>query len=137
MTMTNKELETLRSEYTAVVHKYCEVFAEKHELGEEPFDWVAQDIGGVVEFGDYYFNFDDIRTDIDRDAPVDEIFSWYDHCMRLHTISTDIPTPNYRSWLSGCPRLAPDQIRQLEDFHRAVLDAEATLRQEINIVKAF
>lgn len=77
--MTSKELETLRTEYATVVRKYCEVFAEKHELGEEPFDWVAQDIGGVIEFGDYYFNFDDIRTDIDRDASIDEIFSWYNH----------------------------------------------------------
>lgn len=34
---------------------------------------------GVIEFGDYYFNFDDIRTDIDRDASIDEIFSWYNH----------------------------------------------------------
>lgn len=136
--MTSKELETLRSEYTAVVRKYCEVFAEKHELGEEPFDWVAEDIGGVINFGDnYYFNFDDIRTDIDRDAPIDEIFSWYNHCLRLHTISGDIPTPNYRSWLSGCPRLDEDQIQRLEKAHWAVMDAEEALRQEINIVKAF
>lgn len=136
--MTSNKLETLKSEYTAVVRKYCEVFAEKHELGEEPFDWVAEDIGGVINFGDnYYFNFDDIRTDIDRDAPIDEIFSWYNHCMRLHTISEDIPTPNYRSWLSGCPRLDEDQIQRLEEAHQAVLNAEAVLRQEINIVKAF
>lgn len=135
--MTSKEYESLRSEYEVVVHKYCETFAEKHEFDYAPFDWVAGDVGGVIELGDYCFSFNDIRTDIDRDASIDEIFSWYNHCMRLHTISEDIPTPNYRSWLSGCPRLDEDQIQRLEDAHQAVLNAEAVLRQEINIVKAF
>ena len=70
---------------------YINCFEQKHSIS---FDgWVGQEVGGVAMFGDFFFNYDDIRLDIDNKARKDLIFNWYD------LVLEDNRSPNYETWL--------------------------------------
>lgn len=73
----------------------------------------------------------DIRTDIDMDAPDGEFVRWYDYCLTLRTIDSTILTPNYKSWLRGCPRKREEELQHLELLRRKVEMAKAELRNAI------
>ena len=80
------------------IKKYVELFAIKHEM---EFDfWVADLSGTIACFSmDYYVNFEDIRLDLEKDAPKDLFFEWYDLALDLHT--EDKPHINYYSFLKS------------------------------------
>lgn len=46
-------------------------------------------------------------------------------------ISDEITTPNYRSWLRGCPRKSEEEIVALEESHKRVEEARQALMKEI------
>jgi len=50
---------------------------------------------------------------------------------RMHIISDEITTPNYRSWLRGCPRKSEEEIAALEEAHKRVEAARQALMKEI------
>lgn len=94
--------------------------------------WVGGDVGGITECADYIVGMDDIITDIDRDAPEDEFVKYYDYCLRVGSIACGkISTPNYSSWLSGCPRMSEEQITRLEELQRDIRKAERELEEQI------
>jgi len=80
-----------KANFEKAVHSYVKAFTKKHEIEFEY--WIGDVAGTVGEFGDYYFNFEDVRHDIDTDQPKDNIFLWYDECLESKEI-----TPNYENW---------------------------------------
>lgn len=112
---------------------YLRLFCDKHGYDYEDAaqSWVAGDVGDVVCVGDMYVDLEDIRTDIDRDAPEDEFVKWYDYGMRLASIDLSIPTPNYSSWLRGYPRRSEQEMAELELLHHKVEVAKAELENAI------
>lgn len=70
-------MKKLQKEYQDVVNQYLKKFIKKHKY--EFSYWVSADIGGIACFIDqYYFDFDDIRFDIDNNVEKDLIFKWQD-----------------------------------------------------------
>jgi len=58
--------------------------------------WVADDIGGVAVFADFYFfSFDDIRLFVDHKREADDIFRWHE-CTAEHGAFM-----NYSTWIMG------------------------------------
>lgn len=103
----------LKTDYEKSCNAYLKAFCEKHGYDYETSSW--EDVGCVAEVCDYYVGMGTIRTDIDLDAPEDEFLKYYDYCLRVGGIANgEISTPNYRSWLVGCPRMSEDQIARLE-----------------------
>ena len=44
-------------------------------------DWVADDVGGVFEFGDMYFNFSDVLDCYKYNITKEQLFLWYSYCL--------------------------------------------------------
>lgn len=108
-------------------------FCEKHGYDYEPDAWVGNDPGGIAEVGDLFVSMADMLTDIDRDAPEEEYIKYYDYHMRVGGIcGGKLETPNYDSWLRGCPRIDEEQIARLEELQRDVRSAEMNLKVEID-----
>jgi hypothetical protein len=87
-------MTTLESNYNQSVMDIIEAFEFKHEV---EFDgWVGNEVGEVAEFNGCFFNFDDVKRDIFKDAPLNSIWDWY---------YGDNQNPygrcNYQSYLSG------------------------------------
>ncbi len=85
----------LRKQFDLLVSQYVEAFEKKHDVHLD--FWVADDVGGIGMFGDYYLAFDDIRTDINCRAKKDLIFQWHDENLEAG-IKNSI---NYKSFIMG------------------------------------
>ncbi len=128
------ERDFLRHDFEAACNAYLKEFCRKHEYDYEDAKkcWVAEDTGGITMIGDLFVNLTDIRTDIDRDAPVDEFLKWYDHTKTLRFLSTDnyqLPQINYKAWLRGAPRLTDESLAYLEKRAEEVREAEERTRE--------
>lgn len=50
------------------------------ELDEElEWFWIADEVGGVFEFSDYYFNFSDVLNCYKHNITKEQLFGWYEH----------------------------------------------------------
>lgn len=93
-TIDNKT--TLKHRYDSIIKEYAKVFLRKHDFQEdEGLCEYEIDGKGWLWVGDYTFNMDDVRLDIDKDAPKGLFFEWYDAIMMNNR------TINYTSWLMG------------------------------------
>lgn len=131
--MKQSRLE-LRENYDRVCNAYLMAFCEKHgfDYADAARSWVGGDVGGITLCADYYVSMSDILTDIDLDAPEEEYVKYYDYCLRVGSIAGgELKTPNYDSWLRGCPRMDEEQIARLEELQRDIRDAELRLRVEV------
>ena len=92
---------SLKDEYKKVANEYINSFVKKHDY--EFSGWVANDVGGMACFIEqYFFNFDDIRYDIDNKLKKDFIFKWQDDSIDYHFNSdVDRPSINLRSYHNG------------------------------------
>lgn len=96
---------------------YLHLFCTKHGFDADSKDvcWVANDIGGVASIADYFVDMEVMRLDIDKEAPTDEFFQWYDYSVEAYSLG--LSAPNYKSWLMGCPRqyAEMERIRKMKD----------------------
>lgn len=132
--------EELRLNYNEACNAYLMAFCEKHgfDYADAARSWVGGDIGGITECADYIVRMADIITDIDMDAPEDEYAKYYDYCLRVHSIANgELKTPNYESWLRGCPRMEEEQIKRLEELQQDIRSAEANLKVEVGKLNQF
>lgn len=125
--------EELKLNYTAACNAYMAAFCEKHNFDYEPDAWVGGATGGIAEINDLFVSMDDMRADIDRDAPEEEYVKYYDYCTRVDTIGHgELSTPNYDGWLRECPRINEERIAFLESLQERVVRAKASLKAEID-----
>lgn len=89
----------LQPKFESITKQYVEAFLRKHGFFEEEdgeyceYDWVADEVGGILCLADYFINFDDIRRDIDNCVQKDKFLEWYYFCLEGDT------TINYKNWL--------------------------------------
>lgn len=125
---------TLKERYEQVANDYVKELYRRFYPDYDGYmpAWVGDEIGGTLDdpWG-YYINFDDVRLIIDENIPLDDFVEWYDYCLECSTISSDITTPNLRSWLEGCPRMSREELDHLKELHRKVEFARQALEQAI------
>lgn len=77
--MKGNEKLSLEANYNNAVNAYINEFAIKYEID---FDgWVADRVGEVANFGDYFFSFEQIKYCIDKDVKFDVLIDWQDFAM--------------------------------------------------------
>lgn len=114
-------------------NEYLRLFCEKHDYDYEEAkeSWVANCVGDVTCVGDIFVGMQTIITDIEMDAPEDEFIKWYDY--NLVALEFGFTTPNFESWLRGCPRVADETFKKLQglknDLDDAVLEEQARLNK--------
>jgi len=88
---------TLNKRFEKIVNEYIAEFCKKQDVELEY--WVAEDIGGICSIGDMFLTFDNIRLDIDKEAPKGLITEWY------WADITAKQTINYWSYIRGLRHL--------------------------------
>ena len=85
----------LKRNLEKAIKDYIRAFEKKQGMY---FDYaVADDLTGVLCFGDIYLNFSDIVHDIEADIPSGRILTWYDYSIGLAFENN--PFANYKNWL--------------------------------------
>ncbi|MGN0045673.1 hypothetical protein [Alistipes indistinctus] len=120
---------SLKSDYINACNAYLKAFCEMYGFDYYPDFCIGDEVGGVIELGDYFVNINTIRTAVDKGVPREEFVKWYDYCMDCGSLG--IPSPNFDSWLRGCPRMSDEKIRELMERHHKIEELKEELRKLI------
>ena len=74
--MTNNITETFLYDYFDDVNPY--------------YFWVSDDVGGILNYGDYWFNFSDILTCYKLSITEEQLINWYDFCLENHSVNISL-----------------------------------------------
>jgi len=69
----------LSEQYEKSCNEYIKAFEKKQMMSFE--FWVADNVGGVAGFGDLFFDFLDIKYDVDTEQPPYRIIEWSEHVL--------------------------------------------------------
>jgi hypothetical protein len=117
----NKERRktSLSVAYDNACNDYAKAFAEKHEMDYSDAFWVGEDVGTILCIGDYSFNFQEIRYDMDYDIDKDEIIKYYDYCTRAYSLGFE-KIMNYENWCKGCPRISEEAFAKVARYREEI-----------------
>lgn len=82
--------------------------------------WVSNDVGGVLNYGDYFFSFDTILTCYKLDITFEQLINWYD--FSLSNQSVNISLAKYI--------LSPQERREAEEKHLQELKERVELAEK-------
>ena len=82
--------------------------------------WVSNDVGGILNYGDYFFSFDTILTCYKLEITFEQFISWYDFC--LDNQSVNISLAKFI--------LSPKERREAEEKHLAELKNRVELAEK-------
>lgn len=117
MKKQTKKISELEKSFIKIVELYITKFEKKH--GYEFSDWVSGNVGEMACFIEqYYFNFDDIRYDIDNNVKKGLIFQWQDEGVE-NGAKDNI---NFRSYVMGA------RFQMLKDKDLVVLKKKSYLK---------
>lgn len=114
--------------YRQACNQYLALFCEKHGYDLRDAEWVGGEPGSVAEIGDYFVGMQTIIDDLTMDAPEEEFIRWYDYCLEADALGLD--SPNYRSWLKGCPRIPEDRLQRLRDLRDELREETERIKRE-------
>ena len=80
---------TLKQKYEQACNEYVEEFYKKQGFDHRDASWVADQVGGIILIGDFYFTFMDIVWDINSNQPKGLIIKWHDESLANPKKSTD------------------------------------------------
>lgn len=124
--------QKLKQNYENACNAYLKAFCEKHDFYYEDAYWCGDDIGGIADCNTYTFDMATIRTDIDEDAPKEELMKHYDY--NLNAIEFGLAIPNFHAWIHGCPRTSDEWFKDMrkmrEDFENAINEEKDRIDKE-------
>ena len=107
--------------WESLTNKVTEQFLYDYFDDEDPdYWWVSDDIGGVFNYGDYFFSFDTILTCYKLEITFEQFISWYDFC--LDNQSVNISLAKFI--------LSPKERREAEEKHLAELKNRVELAEK-------
>ena len=76
-----KIMTELQKKYEKSVNAYIKEFEKRFEID---FDfWIADKVGEVAMFGDYSFDFSDIKFMVDNEFPIKYLFDWFNFVLEF------------------------------------------------------
>ena len=128
-------MEKLKEQYEEICNEYKNKFIARYfyfnDGSKAENEWIANEVGGILEVNDYYFNFEEIRLCIDNNYQWEDISQWYDYVSRVKLIDVNIPTPNLKSWIQHCPRLFEQELQELESAKKRMLMAKKLFEKAV------
>ena len=82
--------------------------------------WVTDEVGGILNYGDYWFNFSDILTCYKLSITEEQLINWYDSC--IENFSVKISLAKYI--------LSPQERREAEEKHLAELKERVEMAEK-------
>ena len=124
--------EKAREYFVKGCNEYLRLFCEKHDFDYEEAkeSWVANCVGDITCVGDIFVGMQTIIADIEMDAPEDEFIKWYDYNLVAHEFGFN--TPNFESWLRGCPRVSDETFKKLQGLKNDLDNAIKSEKEKLS-----
>lgn len=128
-----QEFEQLMEEYKKI---FLELYFQENENDLVDSYWIADEIGGVLCVqDDMFYSTDIIRYCVDNNVSWEDLDTWYQYCLRLGMIDPQIPVPNLKAWIGGCPRYQEDELKELERLADDVRKSQDKLYDAVTNIK--
>ena len=129
--MENKVIEWEGLTNKIVEDWICEVFIlDDEEMLYLNVDWVADSVGTVFNFGDYFISFDTVLEYYKHNLKPEDFFNWYDFCLENQKVNISLA----RFILS--PQEKKEQLKkQLEQSKERLKEAEETFNKALKEFK--
>jgi len=93
--------------------------------------WVGDEIGGVFNYGDYFFGFDTVLACYKLDITEEQLFTWYDFCLSNHSVNISLT----KYILSPQERKEAEE-KHLEELKERVKSAEKEFKETLEKYKS-
>ena len=108
-------------EWENLTNKLTSRFLYDYFDDEDPdYWWVSDDVGGVLNYGDYFFSFDTILTCYKLEITFEQLINWYD--FSLSNQSVNISLAKYI--------LSPQERKEAEEKHLKELKNRVELAEK-------
>lgn len=130
------KINKLKQDWEKLTNEYVKFFCEKHEISfEEEYMWVADDVGGIVNLGDYFIDFSIIKYDIDNNISEEKFDEWYWKSLDVYQITGENYL-SYEAFCKGAPdRWTPENLNKIKQLKEDVENAKQILEKEILNIK--
>ena len=87
----------INEDYNKVANRYVKKLEMQYNMY---FDfWVADEVGGVALFGDFFIGYDDIRYLVDNYIPFNLFLAWYAEMSEQFAKYRDVHSGSIAVWL--------------------------------------
>lgn len=76
-----EKIEAWKKLTNQIVENWIRKYFETEEDEVVIVAWVADDVGSIFEFADYWFNFSDVLDCYKYNITKEQLFLWYQHCL--------------------------------------------------------
>jgi hypothetical protein len=114
----NKEIEKWENQTIKLTNQFLYDYFDDNDPS---YYYVADDIGGVFNYGDYFFNFSDVLICYKLGVTEEQLINWYDFCMENSSVNISLA----RFILS------PKERKEAEEKHLVELKDRVELAQKI------
>ena len=123
-------MENLISKWGNLTNEITENWIKDYfELEEDEsvdFYWVADDIGTIFEFADYYFNFSNVLDCYKYNISKEKLFLWYEYCLEEQFVNISLA----KFILSPQERKEAEE-KYLEELRERVKSAEKEFKKAL------
>lgn len=123
----HQEIRLWQKSTNEITENWIRDYFEVEEDEEIYFDWVANDVGGVFDFADYWFDFNTILKCYELNISKEQLFQWYYFCLENHSVNISLA----KFILSPEDKKKAEE-RYLEELKDRVRSAEETLKQALD-----
>jgi hypothetical protein len=113
----NKEIEKWENQTIKITNQFLYDYFDDND---PYYFYVADEIGGILNYGDYFFNFSDILTCYKIGITEEQLLNWYDFCLSNHSVN--ISLAKYI--------LSPQERKEAEEKHLEELKDRVKLAEK-------
>lgn len=114
--------EQLRTAYEKACNDYLNELLKIWELDGHYGYWIGDDVGGVYDYdGGFTINMDDIIYCVENGVTEQQYYEWQDYICDASEFG--FSTPNFKSWMHGCPRTPRETFEKLRAMKRDLATA--------------
>lgn len=88
--MYTESIEEWRDLTNHITREWVRIYFEIEDDEDVIADWVGEDVGGIFEFADYWFNFSDVLDCYKYNITKEQLFSWYSYCLNNQFINISL-----------------------------------------------
>lgn len=123
----HQEIRLWQKSTNEITENWIRDYFEVEEDEEIYFDWVANDVGSIFEFADYFFNFNTVLKCYELNISREQLFEWYDFCLSNHSVNISLA----KFILSPKERKEAEE-KHLEELKERVKIAEKEFKKALN-----
>lgn len=85
-----KDIDSWKRLTDKITTTWVKEYFELTSNDDSSVDWVANDIGGVFSFADYWVSFENVLECYKLDVKKEEFFDWYYFCLDNHSVNISL-----------------------------------------------